>query len=68
VLLRFLALARAPVEFAEAEVAVSNERAHAPPAGERQRLAVIGFSVSPAARRCDVTGEAEGVGLGPPSP
>src|SRR5213593_4810052 len=41
VLLRLLALACAPVELAEAEVAVGDERAHAELAGERQRFAVI---------------------------
>jgi len=62
------ALARAPVELAEAEVAVGNERAHAKFAGERQRLAIVAFSVLGAACRRDVTGEAEGVGLASPSP
>jgi hypothetical protein len=63
-----LALVRAPVELAEAEVAVGDEGAHAELAGERQRLAVVGFSVLRAGRQRDVTGEAEGVGLAGPSP
>src|SRR5262245_32213396 len=49
-LLRLLALARAPGELAEAEVTVGDQRAHAELVGERQRLAVIGLSGSPAAR------------------
>src|SRR4029434_4496253 len=57
VLLRLLALARAPVELAEAEVTVGDERAHAPRLGERPRLAVVAFSVLGAAGRRDVTGE-----------
>ncbi len=40
-LLRLLALARAPVELAEAEVAVGDERAHAAGLGEGQRLLVV---------------------------
>jgi len=44
VLLRLLALAGAPVEFAEAEVAVGNEGAHAARLGERQRVAVVGLA------------------------
>src|SRR5262249_47438673 len=40
-LLRLLALARAPVELAEAEVAVGDEGAHAELDGERYRLAVV---------------------------
>src|SRR4029453_12220470 len=39
VLLRLRALARAPVELAEAEMAVGDEGAHASGLGERQRLA-----------------------------
>jgi len=45
--------------------AVGNERTHAQLTGER---AVLGFSVSPAARRCNGTGEAEGVGLASSTP
>src|SRR5438552_6187374 len=67
-LMRLLALARAPGELAEAEVAVGDERAHAELAGERQRLAVVAFSVLGAACRRDITGEAEGVGLACPRP
>ena len=66
--MRLLALARAPVELAEAEVAVGDEREHAEPAGERQRVMVVGFGVHGAAGRRDVTGEAEGVGLASPRP
>src|SRR5262249_29799996 len=40
-LLRLLALARAPIELAEAEVAVGDEGAHAAWLGEGQRLAVV---------------------------
>jgi hypothetical protein len=58
-----LALARAPVELAEAEVAVGDERAHAEVVGECQGLAVGAFSVLGAAGRRDTTGEAEGVSL-----
>ena len=42
-LLRLLALARAPVEFAEAEVAVGDEGAHAARLGEGERLPVVRF-------------------------
>ena len=38
-----LALARAPVELAEAEVAVGDERAHAQRLGEGQGLAIVGL-------------------------
>jgi hypothetical protein len=38
-----------PVELAEAEVAVGDERAHAELAGEGQRLAVVAFGVLGAA-------------------
>jgi hypothetical protein len=41
---RLLALARAPVELAEAEVTVGDKRAHAAWLGERQRLAVVGLA------------------------
>src|SRR2546426_5570263 len=44
VLLGLLALARAPGELAEAEVAVRDERAHAARLGEGQRLAVVGLA------------------------
>src|ERR1700730_4153098 len=39
-----LALARAPIESAEAEVGVGDERAHAARRGEGQRLAVVGLT------------------------
>src|SRR3989442_13943252 len=68
VLARLLVLARAPVELAEPEVAVGDERAHAELAGERQRLAVVVFSVLGIAGRCDVTGKVKSVGLASPSP
>src|SRR5262245_3268458 len=42
-LLRLLALARAPVEFAEAEVAVRDEGTHAKFGSERHRLMVVAF-------------------------
>src|SRR5215470_132972 len=42
-LLRLFALARAPMEHAEAEVAVGNERAPAELGGERHRLTVVGL-------------------------
>jgi hypothetical protein len=65
---RLLPLARAPVQLAQAEAAVSDDGAHAELAGEGQRLAVVAFGVLGAACRCDVTGEAEGVGLPSPQP
>src|SRR5260370_20508621 len=68
VVLRLLALAGGPLELAEAEVAVGDGWATAELAGKRQRLAVGAFSVLGAACRCDVTAEAEGVGLASPSP
>jgi hypothetical protein len=40
----FLPLAGAPVELAEAEVAVGDGRAHAARLGERQRLAVVSLA------------------------
>src|SRR5262249_34943533 len=66
-LLRLLAVARAPVELAEAEVAVGDEQAHAELAGELQRLAVGAFGVVRTGCRCDVTQEAKGLGLARPS-
>jgi hypothetical protein len=51
---------RLSMELAEAEVAVGDERAHAELAGERQRFAVVGFSVLSSAGRHDVTCEEEG--------
>src|SRR6266851_1403826 len=44
VLLRLLSVAGAPVELAEAEVAVGDEGPHAARLGERQRLAVVGLA------------------------
>ena len=44
-LLRLLALASAPVELAEAEVAVGDERAHPELLGERERVTVMAVSV-----------------------
>jgi hypothetical protein len=44
-LLRLLALARAPVELAEAEAAVSDERTHAELIGQGQRVTVARLSV-----------------------
>jgi hypothetical protein len=44
VLLRLLPLAGAPIELAEAEVAVGDERAHAARLGEGPRLAVVGLA------------------------
>ena len=41
---RLLALARASVKFAETEVAVGDEWAHAAWLGERQRLAIMMLS------------------------
>src|SRR5262249_46801146 len=68
VLLGLLALAGAPVELAEAEVAVGDERAYAELVGERQRLSVVPGCVFAASGRRDVSDEAEGVGLVSPSP
>src|SRR6266849_3888521 len=42
--LRLVALARARVELAEAEVTVGDERAHAARLGEGQRLTVVGLA------------------------
>jgi hypothetical protein len=44
VTLRLLPLACAPIQLAEAEMAVRDERAHAARLGERQRLAVEGLA------------------------
>src|SRR5262245_20981814 len=67
-LLRLLALARAAVELAEAEVAVGDEGAHGEVTSECQCLAVVDFRVLGAAGQRDVAGEAEGVGLAGSSP
>jgi hypothetical protein len=66
VLLGLLALARAPVELAEAEVAVGDEGAHAARLGECQRLAVValGFShISWIAPRGHITEQTKSVDL-----
>jgi hypothetical protein len=68
VLYGLLALFGASIQLAEAEVAVSDEGAHAELLGERQRLAVVALSLFGAAQRRDVTGEAKSVGLACPSP
>ena len=50
---------------------MGDERAHAELIGAGESLAVVTFSLGSvlgAAGRRDVTGEVEGVGLGPPSP
>jgi hypothetical protein len=67
VLLSLSGIADAVMHFAETEVAVGDERAHAAGLGERQCLTLMAFSVG-AACRSDVAGEAEGVGLAAPSP
>jgi len=51
VLLGLLALARAPVELAEAEVAVGDERAHAELRGDCQRLSICCFGLIGVAAR-----------------
>jgi hypothetical protein len=68
VLLGLLAVARAPVQLAEAEVAVGDQGAHAEFGSKRQCLAVVAFSVRSAACRRDISGEAESVGLASPGP
>src|SRR5262249_44543426 len=67
-LVGLIALVRAPIELAEAEVAVGDEGAHAALAGERERLTVVAESALGVARRRAGTGEAEGVGLACPRP
>ena len=60
-----LALARAPVELAEPEVAVGDERAHAAPFGERQRLLVVGraaLGIEPVGMRRDVAEQVQRMG------
>jgi 6-phosphogluconolactonase/glucosamine-6-phosphate isomerase/deaminase len=44
VLVRRLTRTRAPVQLAQTEVALSDERAHRARLGERQRLAVVGLA------------------------
>ncbi len=66
-LLRLLALAGAPVELAEAEVAVGDERAHATRLGEGQRPVIVGFAglgVEPVGVGRDVAEELVRVGRG----
>jgi hypothetical protein len=63
VLLGLLTIAPAVVKFAETELAVSDERAHATGPCERQRLAIVVFGVLGTACCGDVTRQAEGVGL-----
>ena len=66
--LRLLALAGAPVELAEAEVAVGDERAHAARLGERQRLAVVGLAalgVEPVGMGRDVAEQVQRMGREP---
>ena len=68
VLLRLLALACAPVERAEAEMAVGDERAHATRLGEGQRLAVVGLAalrIEPVGVGRDVTEQEERMGCEP---
>src|SRR5215467_223406 len=68
VLARLLTLARAPVELAEAEVAVGDERAHAARLRERQRLAVVGLAalrVEPVGMGRDVAQQVQRTGRGP---
>ena len=66
--LRLLALAGAPVELAEAEVAVGDERAHAARLGERQRLAVVGLAalgIEPVGMGRDVAEQVQRMGREP---
>ncbi len=63
-----LALAGAPVELAEAEVAVGDERAHAARLGERQRLAVVGLAalgIEPVGMGRDVAEQVQRMGREP---
>ena len=62
---RLLPLARAPVECAEAEVAVGNEGAHTSGFGQRQSLAVVGFAalgIEPIGVACDFAEQLQPVG------
>jgi hypothetical protein len=61
-------MAHAVMHFAETEVAVGNKRAHAARLGERQRVAVVAFSVLGAGCGGDVTVETEGMALVSPGP
>jgi len=63
-----LALAGAPVELAEAEMAVGDERAHAPRLGQRQCLAVMGLAalgVEPVGMGGDIAEQVERMGRVP---
>ena len=63
-----LPLASAPIELAEAEVAVGDERAHAARLGEGQRLAVVGLAalgVEPVGMGRDVAEQVQRVGREP---
>ena len=63
-----LALARAPGELAEAEVAVGDEGAHAARLGERQRLAVVGLTalgIEPVGMGRDVAEQVQRMGRVP---
>ena len=66
--LGLLALAGAPVELAEAEVAVGDEGAHAARLGERQRLAVVGLAalgIEPVGMGRDVAEQVQRMGREP---
>src|SRR5215471_18967805 len=63
-----LAFACAPIELAEAEVAVGDEGAHAARFGQRKRLAVVGLAalgIEPLGVGRDVTEQVERVGRVP---
>ena len=67
-LLRLLPSAGAPVELAEAEVAVGDERAHAARLGEGQRLAVVGLAalgVEPVGMGLDVAEQVQSMAAYP---
>jgi hypothetical protein len=63
-----LALARSPVELAEAEVAMGDERSHAARLGQRQRLEVMGLAalgVEPVGMGRDVAEQVQSMGRVP---
>ena len=67
-LLGLLALVRAVVELAEAEVAVGDERAHTAEPGEGERLAVVGLAalrIEPVGMGRDVAEQEPGMGYEP---
>ena len=67
-LLRLLARARAPVQFAEAEMAVGDKRAHAARFGEFQRGEIVSFtgvSVEAIPVGGDVAEEVQQIGRSP---